>query len=145
MIKAFFSILIFTTLSMTVKGQDGNQILGIWVSGTEKAHIEIYNQKDRFMGKIIWLKTPLNELGKPKTDRKNPEAALRDRPMIGMTLLNNFEYEGEKEYGGGTIYDPESGKTYRCEMKLKSNDILNVRGYIGISLIGRTEVWKRVK
>jgi len=69
---------------------------------------------------------------------------LRSRPILGLEILKDFVYEDGK-WTDGKIYDPKSGKTYSCNMTLKSNGDLNIRGYIGISLIGRTDVWKKVK
>jgi uncharacterized protein (DUF2147 family) len=61
-------------------------------------------------------------------------------------LLKSFKFNAKnKSWENGEIYDPESGKTYSCNMKMETADKLNIRGYIGISLIGRTEVWTRVK
>ncbi len=68
---------------------------------------------------------------------------MRNRPLIGLEILSGFEYAGDGRWTGGTIYDPDNGKTYRCKLRFVDRDTLEVRGYIGISLIGRTEVWKR--
>ncbi|MDH3984403.1 MAG: DUF2147 domain-containing protein, partial [Gammaproteobacteria bacterium] len=57
--------------------------------------------------------------------------------------IQNFRYDGNGEWSGGSIYDPNSGKTYRCKLRLVDPDTLKVRGFIGIALIGRTETWKR--
>ena len=79
-----------------------------------------------------------------KTDAKNPEARLKSRPILGLEILKDFVFDDGK-WTDGKIYDPKSGKTYSCNMTMKGNDVLNMRGYIGISLIGRSETWKRVK
>jgi uncharacterized protein (DUF2147 family) len=62
---------------------------------------------------------------------------------LGLIILRDFKHD-DGEWTGGRIYDPQNGKDYKCFMKLKDNKTLNVRGYIGISLLGRTEVWTRV-
>jgi uncharacterized protein (DUF2147 family) len=64
---------------------------------------------------------------------------------IGITNLLGFTYEGNSVYDNGTVYDPENGKTYKCIMTLENINSLYVRGYIGFSFIGRTDVWTRVK
>ena len=85
------------------------------------------------------------EFGQPRHDKNNPDEALQDRPIIGLEMIHGFSYdEGESNWSGGSIYDPESGKTYKCQMKLGENDTLEVRGYIGIPALGRTTVWRRV-
>ncbi len=68
---------------------------------------------------------------------------MRDRLLVGLEIFNGFSYDGDGEWSGGSIYDPNSGKTYSCKLKLVDHDTLKVRGFIGISLIGRTETWKR--
>ena len=62
-------------------------------------------------------------------------------PIIGLNLVNGFVYQGKNKWGDGTIYDPDNGKTYSCKMTLMEDNTLKVRGFIGISLIGRTQVW----
>jgi uncharacterized protein (DUF2147 family) len=82
--------------------------------------------------------------GKPKVDRNNPENSKQNQPIIGLVILKNFRFDDD-EWQEGTIYDPESGKTYDCNLTLKDKNTLRVRGYIGISLFGRTEKWTRAK
>ena len=77
-----------------------------------------------------------------KKDLKNDDIKLRGRNLKDLVLLNNLIYD-DGEYTGGNIYDPKNGSTYKCYMVLEGNR-LNIRGYIGISLIGRTSVWTRV-
>lgn len=76
-------------------------------------------------------------------DKKNPDVAKQQAPIIGLSNLLGFTYKGNGAYENGTIYDPANGKTYQCEIKLEG-DILKVRGFIGFSLLGRTEIWTRI-
>ena len=78
-----------------------------------------------------------------RKDAKNPEESLKNRDVLGIELLTGFSYN-DNTYTDGKIYDPESGKTYDCKMTLTDNT-LKVRGYIGISLFGRTETFERIK
>jgi len=137
-------LLIFTAFSLTGFSQGKDAILGKWVNSTGEAHIEVTKRADKYFGKIVWLKEPKDEKGVTKTDIKNPEANLRSKPILGLEILKDFIYEDGK-WTDGKIYDPKSGKTYSCNMNLKSNGELNMRGYIGVSLLGRSETWKRVK
>ncbi|MNR06667.1 hypothetical protein D3C85_1227480 [compost metagenome] len=89
------------------------------------------------------MKEP-NLNGKPKLDSKNPDENLKKRALLNLEILKDFDYDGSK-WTDGTIYDPKSGKTYSCNLSLKSTDVLNVRGYVGISLLGRSETFRRVK
>jgi len=133
------SLLSFKTLSQ-IKADD---ILGVWMTGgKETAKIQIYKTGDKFYGKIIWLKNP-NENGKQRVDANNPDKTKRSKPIIGLVILTDFRFNADVEWKGGDIYDPESGKTYSSYMFLKDRNTLKVRGYVGISLFGRTEVWTR--
>ena len=128
-----------------ITSSPADEIAGTWqTSGDDWAHIQIYKSGEKFHGKIVKLKNPLDEHGKPKADDNNPDVSKRSKPAIGLQIISNFIYDGKNEWTGGTIYDPESGDTYKCYMWLDNKGHLNVRGYIGISLIGRTEKWKRV-
>ena len=85
------------------------------------------------------------EAGEPKVDTNNPDPALQSRPIMGLELMKNFKFVGKGAWKKGTIYDPDNGKTYKCKLRLGDDGVLNVRGYIGISMIGRTSHWTRVE
>ena len=138
----YLLLLLLTSLSSMAQNKDA--ILGKWINSTGEAHIDITKRSDKYFGKLVWIKDPKGTDGTLKTDLKNPEASLRSKPILGMEILKNFVYDDGK-WTDGTIYDPKSGKTYSCNMTIKDNGQLSMRGYIGISLIGRSEVWKRVK
>ncbi|HRZ83632.1 MAG TPA: DUF2147 domain-containing protein, partial [Candidatus Hydrogenedentes bacterium] len=76
-------------------------------------------------------------------DRENPDKSLRDRPIQGLVFMTGFKFDGDGKWKGGKVYDAESGKTYSCKMTLKDRDTLEIRGYIGVSLLGRNQTWKR--
>lgn len=83
---------------------------------------------------------------KPKTDVKNPDEKLRSRPLMNMLIMNNLRYKGDNVWGDGEIYNPEDGKTYGCELTLKDINTLEVHGYVmGITMLGKTRVWTRVR
>lgn len=120
-----------------------DDILDVWMTGgKEPAKIQIFKSGEKYYGKIIWLKNP-TENGKQRTDVNNPEQAKRNSPIVGLVILTGFRFDGDDEWKGGDIYDPESGKTYSSYMYLKDNNTLKVRGYVGVSLFGRTETWTR--
>ncbi|MBU3715157.1 MAG: DUF2147 domain-containing protein, partial [Ferruginibacter sp.] len=79
----------------------------------------------------------------PKLDKNHPDEKVRNRPIIGLTNTWGFVYKGDNVWDDGLIYDPKNGNTYDCTITLKNQNTLEVRGYIGISLIGRTDVWTR--
>lgn len=120
--------------------------LGIWADGDKKATIEIYKCGDKLCGKIVSLTIPNDPAtGKPKLDTKNPDPKLRSLPRLGLLLMQGFSYEDDNKWDNGKIYDPESGKTYSCYLKLESANKMEVKGYIGFSLIGKSQTWTRVK
>jgi uncharacterized protein (DUF2147 family) len=112
-----------------------------WQNASKAGKVQIYKAKDgKFYGKIVWLKEP-NKDGKPRLDSHNPDEKLRTRPVQGLVILKGFKKDGN-EYVDGTIYDPKGGKTYSCKMTLDGSK-LEIRGYVGISLIGRSETWTK--
>ena len=117
-------------------------ILGIWQThGDKPAKIQIYLSGGQYYGKIVSLQNPLED-GMPVVDKNNPDASKRGQPVVGLVLLTGFKFDKD-EWNDGHIYDPESGKTYSCILSLKDPNTLKVRGYVGISMFGRTEVWTR--
>jgi uncharacterized protein (DUF2147 family) len=133
----------------------GDGILGIWKTydkqGKQESSVEIYKEQGKYCAKILSLAEPnwpagddQGMAGKVKTDRHNPNAGLRSRPIIGMQFMHDFVYNaGKNVWEDGRVYDPECGKIYKCKMTWTSSNKLEVRGYIGISLLGRTETWTR--
>ncbi|MDR6785010.1 uncharacterized protein (DUF2147 family) [Pedobacter africanus] len=142
--KKLSFILLLTAISFAGLAQNKDAIIGKWINSSGEAHVDISKKGEKYYGKIVWLKEPKDEKGTVKTDVKNPEKSLQSRPILGLEILKDFVYDDGK-WTDGKIYDPKSGKTYSCNMSMKGNDVLNMRGYIGISLIGRSETWKRVK
>ena len=121
-----------------------NRITGVWYNGEKTSKIEIYETKSgSFAGKIVWLKEPNNEAGKPKVDYKNPDAKLQNRPLMDLVILSGLTADGNSKYLNGKIYDPKSGKTYSAKAELTNNNTLALRGFIGVSLVGRTDTWTR--
>jgi uncharacterized protein (DUF2147 family) len=127
-----------------------DDILGVWNTEERDAKIEIYKCGIKYCGKIVWLQDPTYPAGSkegtpgtPMLDHNNPKAALRRTPLIGLPILLDFVFAGDNSWKNGKIYDSESGKTFSGKMTLASPDKLNVRGFIGISLIGGTTTWTR--
>lgn len=123
---------------------ESDKIVGVWEVGSGKARVKITKYGDKFGGKIVWLKEPTYPDGTKKVDKNNPDETKRTIPLLGYNNLLGFSYKGKSEYDGGTIYDPENGSVYNCNISLKDDNTLEVRGYIGVSLFGRTDTWKRV-
>jgi uncharacterized protein (DUF2147 family) len=124
---------------------DGDALIGVWEPSNGKARVKIDKIGNKYFGKIVWLKEPDDpETGKPKLDRNNPDKSMQNVPLRGYRMLKDFVYKGNGEWVDGTIYDPESGSTYSCVIKLKDENTLDIRGYVGVKVLGRTDVWKKL-
>jgi len=137
------SLLTIPLLSIAETPAAGDAILGIWFNAEKDAKIEVYKVDGKYCGKVVWLKNPNDTQGKPKTDIENPDPKLRNRPRLGLVVLTDLKHAGGNSYEKGRIYDPKKGKTYACQAELANPRLLKLRGYIGISLIGRTSEWTR--
>ncbi len=121
-------------------------VVGFWLTQDGDSQVEIHRTPgNKFNGRIVWLEEPLNEHGRPKVDDKNPDRALRNRRTLGLEILKDFTYNSsKKEWEGGTIYDPKSGRTYDCYMWLDGNNTLKLKGFVlGMRFLGREATWTR--
>jgi uncharacterized protein (DUF2147 family) len=132
--------------AMAQDADEGDALIGVWEPSHGKARIKIDRIAGKYYGKIVWLREPNDpDTGKPKVDKNNPDASMREVPLRGYRMLKDFVYQGNDVWEEGTIYDPENGKTYNCEIKLKDDNTIEIRGYIGVKTFGRTDVWKRLQ
>lgn len=114
-------------------------ILGTYLTEGGKSKVLITKQGAVYIGTITWLKKG------DILDEKNPDKSEATKKLTDKVILRGLAHDGGKDYKGGKIYDPESGKTYSCKATAQDNGDLRVRGFIGASLFGRTTTWKRVK
>jgi uncharacterized protein (DUF2147 family) len=120
--------------------------VGLWkniddVSGKPKALIRISENKGELEGRIEQLFRPAGEDQNPKCVKC--EGVLKDQPIVGMVFMSGLKKSGD-EYNGGEILDPDNGKVYKSKLTLvDGGKKVNVRGYIGIPLLGRSQVWVR--
>jgi uncharacterized protein (DUF2147 family) len=138
-------------LPITVLGADADAIIGLWNTSDNDARIEIYRCGTAYCGRISEIDEPRYPVddekgmaGLPRVDRNNPDPRLRNRPLVGLMLLEGFRWTGNNSWEGGRIYSPENGKRYKALIGLTDKRHLLLRGYVGISLLGRTETWVRV-
>lgn len=120
-------------------------VIGKWKTmdddtGEAKSIVEIYKEDGKIYGKVVDI---LNPSKKNATCDKCPDEA-KGKPIMGLVILKNLRKDGD-EYSGGTILDPNNGKVYKCLIALENADKLKVRGYVGFSLLGRSQYWHRVK
>lgn len=134
--KSIFLFWLVTALALPASTPPANAIEGQWLTAQKDGRFLIYKKQDRYFGKVVW------GTGE-QYDVNNPNPALRKRELKSFDLMQNFKYENGS-WVGGTIYDPRDAKTYDCVLRLKSANQLEVRGYIGMPLLGRSEIWTRV-
>lgn len=132
-------------LAFTMVNDEGDKLVGVWEPSNKKVKVKIDKISGKYYGKIVWLKEPIDpDTKKPKTDKNNPDESLQEVPLKGYRMLKDFVYTGDNEWSEGTIYDPQNGSTYSCVIKLKDENTIEIRGYIGVKTFGRTDVWKRL-
>jgi uncharacterized protein (DUF2147 family) len=150
MFRSILALLIayLCSVSLTAVAQtaEADLVIGNWLVQDKKAKVQVFKRGGKYFGKIVWLKEPNTEEGNAKLDKENPDETLRSRPILGLEMLRDFVYDEDLVWEDGEIYDPKNGKTYSCKMTLsKDGRSLDVRGYIGFSLLGRTQVWTRTE
>lgn len=139
--RFLFTLMVLISFSSLSYSQSA---IGIWknlddTDGKEKSHIEIYEVNGKLEGKVIKLlpAASITHCDKCKGDNKG-------KSLVGMKILTDMKSSGSG-WSGGHILDPATGKVYKCKMETEGADKLKVRGFIGVSLIGRTQSWYRVK
>lgn len=132
------SLLTAVTTAAFAASHQADDITGVWQTKSG-GYVQIYKEGDVYNGKIVGSSN-----GKARYDKQNPDKTKQGRRLLGVGLLNGLHYEGDGSYDGGHIYDPKNGKTYKAKATLTGPDTLEARGYIGISLLGKSQDWKRI-
>lgn len=114
-------------------------VFGHWLVESKKAVVEIKPCGALACGEVVWMSSDSTLT----QDENNPDEAMRGRPMCGLPLIGNFESDGRGGWKNGFIYDPTEGKTYKSKMSLKSDNELSVRGYVGVPMFGKSQIWTR--
>ena len=141
--KNYFLTFLFVTVAGIFSAQA--QVTGKWKTiddktGEAKSIVEIYEQNGKYYGKVVEILNP----AKKKAKCVNCQGADKDKPIEGLVIIKGLEKDGD-EYTDGEILDPSKGKLYSCTISMDGKDKLEVRGYMGISLLGRSQTWHRVK
>lgn len=116
---------------------------GTWLEDTGQGAIEIAPCPDGMCGRVVWLKSPFDRSGRPVTDGNNPIAKLRARTICGMPIIGGLKRQRDGSLDEGWIYDPKQGKQFDVELRLRTADTMQVRGYLGVKLFGETFMWRR--
>jgi uncharacterized protein (DUF2147 family) len=124
--------------SSCAHAQGESPILGRWLTEARDGIIEITRAADQsYQGRIV------GGDARRRLDRHNPDPGRRRQELLGQSILLGLHDDGEGKWSGGTIYDPDSGRTYRCNIELLDHDRLKLRGFIGLALLGRSQIWSR--
>lgn len=133
--------LLALALPMAAASDDvATQILGNWLTEPRDGIIQISIADDgSYRGRIVGGNDPQRQ------DQHNPDPARRSQLLLGQSIFQGMKYDGEGKWSGGTIYDPDSGRTYKCRLERLDPERLQVRGFIGFALLGRSQVWTRYR
>lgn len=144
--QLFIIMLLLIPAASFAQKLNANSILGIWesTSSDPKLKFEFYKNGNKYFGRLLYASNMYETDGKtPKKDFKNPDVKLRSRSRYGITNITNLEYDNG-DYTGGNLYNPEEGRNYSVKAKLTGINELDFRGYIGVSLLGKTMKFKRL-
>lgn len=139
----FISLFLTFSYTLSYAQSKADDVVGLWLTHNKDGKIEVYKKGNRYFGKVRWGVTVYDKNGNLTKDVKNPDKNLREQTLLGLNVLKNFTFNGEDTWEGGSVYDPTTGKTYKCLMKVKGGK-LHVTGYIGFSWIGKTVIWSRI-
>jgi uncharacterized protein (DUF2147 family) len=135
--KLFSLTLLFISFSLI--SQNGDALIGTYMTDKNEGMVDIIKKGTKYYGTLTWTKFP------EKLDANNPDPKQKTDKLAGKQILKDFTFNGKDLWHEGTIYDPKNGKTYSCKITRDEKGNLNVRGYIGVSMLGRTTFWVKVK
>jgi len=136
--RATLTLMLWVAGSGALMAQQAGPILGRWLTQPGDGIIEITRTADNtYQGTIIGGNAP------HRVDEHNPDPARHQQLLLGQVILKDMHEDGDGALAGGTIYEPDTGRTYKCRIETLDHDRLKVRGFIGVSLLGRSQVWTR--
>lgn len=116
---------------------------GLWIDHTGRGAVEILQCAEALCGRIVWLKEPNDKAGQPLRDDKNEDPARRAQTICGLQILGSLQRQPDGSWDNGWIYDPDQGERFDVELRLRSPDLLQVKGYKGFKFLSETYQWKR--
>ncbi len=137
-----FSLCLTTLCSAPALAQQAKAPTGLWLTENQRSVIELYrcsSDKPLLCGKIAWIID-----GGMQFDTKNPDASKHSKPLCGMTILSNLRMESADKWGDGKVYKADEGDMYDAKMNILGDNKLEMRGFAGISMFGKTQTWTRV-
>ncbi len=139
--KQLFTLLFCITVMTSMQSQS---VIGKWktiddATGEAKSIVEVFSKSGKIYAKVVDILDPATK----NNLCKQCSGEDKNKPILGLIIIKGLSKDGS-EYNSGEILDPKNGKLYKCALTLESKDKLKVRGYIGFSLLGRTQYWHRV-
>ena len=119
------------------------RLIGVWESEEKNLLVQISKEKDHFVGTMTYFQCATESIMRSRVDSENPDPRLVDRKLLGLKLVEKLSYEGNNVWGGGKIYDPNSGNTYEARIQLINSNSAVVRGYWKFRWIGRSMIFNR--
>ena len=141
MIKAGVTAGAMLVLALASQAMADSGANGMWLMENGKVTVRISSCGGNLCGTIVGLKKPLDKEGRPKRDKDNPNPGLRNRPVIGLTILNGLSPEGDDRWSG-TIYNPDDGNTYDSDVMLVNGQTLRVKGCV--AFVCKTKKFTRI-
>ena len=138
-----FALLTAPVFAAALSAAPASKELGVWYDDTGDGAINIEPCGDKLCGKLVWLKEPLNDKGQALFDRHNPDESKRKRPICGLPIFGDLKKQADGSWDSGWVYDPHEGKSYSFTFALSGADKLQVTGYLGMKLLGKTMTWTR--
>ncbi len=140
MVGKYALVLLFVSIAHVSVASEA--IEGLWITADGDGLVEFQVQDEQLSGVIVGSASDPNHIKPPRFDYLNPDASLRQRPLLGLAIVTNLLSSGNDEWKG-KVYDPNTGKTYQCTITLLDSNTLKLRGYIGFSILGKTRIWTR--
>lgn len=139
--KIFLTLFVFLMTVGSANAVEPLNPYGYWLTENERSVIKVEPCGKSLCGYIHWIID-----GGMQYDTKNPQENLRGQPMCGLQIIQGLKPDANKEgsFSDGKIYKADDGDVYDASLTMKSNSELTVRGYMGISLLGKSQTWKRV-
>jgi uncharacterized protein (DUF2147 family) len=126
-----------------VAAADEPSPFGRWLTEDRQGVVETYPCGRELCGKVVWEAVPVAKDGAPTRDAMNPDPSRRGKPICNLQVMSGFKAKSPAEWVEGSIYEPQTGKTYSAELTLGDGPTMKLRGYVGIPLFGKSQVWTR--
>lgn len=140
MVRTLIAAVLF--LAPSFSGAATPDVKGLWLTEKKGIIVDLYECDGGLCGRTVWLKKMFNKDGSPRLDVNNPDKALHSRHWCGIQVITNVRPDGPGKWDDGEVYDPKTGQTFDFEIKQKGEN-LKVRGYLGVKLLGKSEIWTR--